>query len=575
MKNKQNKVFIKLAGLALPYKWVYLALFSIGIILIAADLAFAQNSRVLFDLAPQIPKNMVVRITVVFSIIIILQLGLNFIMNWLNSYLNESVVYAMRRNILDKIQHLPIKYFDTNHSSKVMNIFFNQLEATKNFIVFDVQDIIKLPVTFIMIGAYLFTVHYLLGITAFIASILQLVSNATFKKRLADSLEKQVKVTEEVFFTMGETMQGIREVKINQLEEIMDEKMKDSQQKGVLYNVSLTKYRTIRNIIKELPMKIGYVFGISAGMMLMINQKIGPGDLVAFITLLGKMSEPFNGIVRIYSNFQETMTKAKDLFRVMDEPEEIMTEGDEVSRKIETIEFDNVTFAYNDEAGDILKNVSFKIKGGSTVAFVGPSGAGKSTLIKLLYRFYNPQDGMIRINGRNLNEYSIKSIRSSMAVVSQDIFVFDGTIYDNIVLGRRDIKDEDLENALRVSQAHEFISKLPEGLNTKVGERGIRLSQGQKQRIAIARAIIKESKILILDEPTASLDVDTEASFQIAMERHDKEQTRFIIAHRLTTIKNADYIIFIDNGMIAEMGTQQELILLNGRYKNYREKSLV
>jgi len=572
---KNSSTLSNFLKLALPYKWSYIGLFVMGILFISLDLLFAQTSRELFDLAPHIPRNSAQRILITFAVIIATQFILRYLNEWLGYYLNESVVYSMRKHVLVKIQHLPLKYFDENHSSKVNNVFFNQLETTKDFVVSSVQDIIKLPLTFILTGLFLFQVHYLLGIIALLASVLQVVSTRAFKKRLENSLRREAEVDEEIFYTVGETVQGIREIKTNQLEIYMDERLENCRNKGIVNTIRRVKLQTLRDIIKDTPAKIGYILGVGAGIYLMTAGEIGPGDLIAFITLIGKMVEPFNGIVDIYSSFQETMAKAKDLFEVMAEPTENYTEGKSIGDKIESLKFNNVFFAYSGSASDVLSNVCLEIKGGSTIALVGPSGGGKSTLVKLLYRFYEPQRGCISINDAVLCEYSIDSIRRNMSIVSQDIFIFDGNIFDNIVMGRKDITHNDVEEALNVSQAREFIERLPEGLNTKVGERGVKLSQGQKQRIAIARAVIKKSMILILDEPTASLDVDTEAAFQTALDSLDGERIKIIIAHRLTTIKNADYIVFLDNGKIAEQGTQDKLISLNGRFKDYRDKSMI
>jgi len=440
-----------------------------GISLILLDLIFAQNSRELFDLAPNIPLNSAQRILFTFAIIILFQFILRYLHEWLGSYLNESVVYSMRKNVLIKIQHLPLKYFDEHHSSKVNNIFFNQLETTKEFVVRSVQDMIKLPLTFILTGAFLFQVHYLLGIIAVGSSVLQVFSIRVLKKRLDKFMRLEAEIDEEVYYTVGETVQGIREIKTNQLEPYMEKRLENCRKKGILYTIKRVQLQTLRDIIKEVPAKIGYVAGIGAGMYLMATNTIRPGDLVAFITLIGKTVEPFDGIVNIYSSFQETMARAKDLFEVMAEPIEDYVEGKVIDGKIKSLSFNDVSFSYSENTSNILSHIYLDVKGGSTIALIGPSGGGKSTLVKLLYRFYEPNSGHIAINGARLSGYSIDSIRNNMSIVSQDIFIFDGTIRDNITMGRKDIPQSAIDNALSISQAIEFIGKLPDGLDTKVG----------------------------------------------------------------------------------------------------------
>jgi len=306
----------------------------------------------------------------------------------------------------------------------------------------------------------------------------------------------------------------------------------------------------------------------------MIAGHINPGDLIVFITLLNKVAEPFNGITQTYSNFQRSLRSANDLLLLIDEPEENYEIGESVSLPINDIWFDNVSFGYREIP--VLNNVSFKIKGGSTVALVGPSGGGKSTLVKLLYKFYEPTSGEISINNALINSYNITSLRNAMSIVSQDIFIFDGTVRENLVLGREGVSDDDIINALKYSESYDFVMKLPSGLESHLGERGVKLSQGQKQRLSIARSIIKKANIIILDEPTSALDVETEYLFQQNIAAWATGCTKLIIAHRLTTIRDADYVLFLDDGTIVEQGSPYDLIKQeNGKFKEYWEKQFL
>ena len=604
MKNKSTKkksyfaAYYKAAKPALKYKWCYVVLMLIGIILITADLAFAQNSRKLFDLAPNIPQDTAFQIILYFVIIIIVQYVFGFLEGHVFRYFNESVIFAMRRETLKKIQRMNMEFFDNNHSSGVTNILYDQIEVVKDFAVRDIFNLIKLPLSFTLIGVYLFTVHPYLGITAVIASILQPLSNFAFKKSLYKTIEGSRKASRLACYTMDEATRGIREVKINQIEDFFDDRIKESQTMGVKYRLARGKYETFRSILKELPVKAGYIFGLSIGIFLMLSNNINPGDLVAFITLLYKLSEPFNGITQIYSTFQGSLRSANDLLNLMDEEEENYTDGINLTLPIESIKFDGVNFSYtviensnrlvfsNGENKsenpekikhiDVLNNVNFEIKSGSTVALVGPSGSGKSTIIKLLYKFYEPTCGEITINDKPVNSYNINSLRNAMSIVSQDIFIFDGTVYDNLVLGRKNITKADIENALKISESYDFVQKLAEGIHTHLGERGIKLSQGQKQRLSIARSIIKKANVVILDEPTSALDVETEYLFQQNMAKWTKDCTKIIIAHRLTTIRDADYILFLDDGKIVEKGSPYDLIKKeNGKFKDYWEKQFL
>ena len=622
MRKKSHKyksllgAYYKAAKPALKYKWCYVVLTLIGLILVLADLAFAETSRLLFDLAPNIPQNMAVRIIAAFIIIIVTQFIFNFAEEYIHSYFNESVIYAMRRETLGKIQRLKMEFYDNNHTSKITNTFFNQMEIVKDFVVGDIYNMIKLPLSFVIVGIYLFTVHPYLGLTAVFASILQPLSNLAFKKSYFKALDDIRNTDHIVFTTMGEATQGIREVKINQVEDFFDARMKQGQIDGVRHELRKVKYENLRSLLKVLPTKAGYVVGISIGIFLMIDGHINPGDLIAFITLLNRVAEPFDGITQTYSNFQRSLRSANDLLKLIDEPEENYSIGENLTLPVENIKFENVSFAYKtsksmsknpDEDKDwdiinedvpsayidhhlgksneitndiieipVLDNVSFEIKGGSTVALVGPSGGGKSTLIKLLYKFYEPTNGQISINNAPLGSYNITSIRNAMSIVSQDIFIFDGTVRENLVLGREGVTDDDITNALMYSESYDFVMKLPLGLDSYLGERGVKLSQGQKQRLSIARSIIKKANIIILDEPTSALDVETEYSFQQNIAEWAKGCTKLIIAHRLTTIRDADYVLFLDGGQIIEQGSPYELIKQeHGKFKEYWEKQFL
>ena len=271
----KDKTFRSLLSIIKTYKWYYVGAVGSQLLLTAAALYFADTSRRLFDLAPHVPRNSLSHIILVFVFIAVAQLVLTFINNWLRSALNESVVYEMRRNILNHIQRLPLSFHEHNHSSNSVNVMYNELEIAKNFIVFDVQRLIALPISFVFVGIYLLSVHPLLGTIAIAIGPLQMVSNLVLKSRFKQAAEQQNIVTRDVFFTIGETLHGIREVKSNQMEDRVNSRMTEIQQRGVAYNVLLTNISTIRGIVKDLPGHIGYMLGIGVGAALMASGEIG------------------------------------------------------------------------------------------------------------------------------------------------------------------------------------------------------------------------------------------------------------------------------------------------------------
>jgi ABC-type multidrug transport system fused ATPase/permease subunit len=570
----RDPVFRELLGIVRTHRRLYAAAVGSQLALTVLALGFAETSRRLFNLAPHVPAHALTVLLGVILLIAALRLGATFVNNWVSSLLNETVVYEMRRTVLNQLQRLPLAFHEANHSSKASNALYYELEMVKEFVVSDIQKLIALPISFVFVAVYLLTVHPLLGAVAMCIGPLQLLSSLVLKRRFQEAVDLQRKASGDVFFTIGETLQGVREVKANQMEARIDARMAEIQTEGVASNVLLTKVTSWRAMARNVPSEIGYVVGVGLGAVLMARGAIGVGGLIAFITLLDKVSVPFTTVAGIVNNLQQTIAGARHLFTVMGLPVEEQTHGVPLAPHPligPEIAFEDVTFGYTAERRT-LDAVRFRIPAGASLALVGPSGAGKSTLIKLLYRFYAPDSGTIRVDGRPLDSYRLDTVRGAMALVSQEIFLFDGTVADNIAAGRDGATREEIERAARLAQAEPFIRDLPNGYDTHVGERGIKLSHGQRQRLSIARAILRQASILILDEPTSALDVETEASFQRDLGEWADHCTQIIIAHRLSTIRAVDHILFLEDGQVVEYGTPAELLAANGRFARFWER---
>jgi len=537
----------------------------------AVALIFAQAARRLFDLAPHIPAKALAGIIAMIVVATVLRDILTFCDSWVRSRLNESVVYELRRTVLNHIQNLPLDFHENKHSSVSMNIIYRELEIAKDFIVADVQRLISLPISFIIIAVYLVGVNPWLGLIAVGIGPLQLISNLILTGKFNEAMKLQNDVTRAVYHRIGETLHGIREVKANQLEARIDQEMADIQKKGVDYNVMLTQIRSIRGIVRELPNSIGYIAGMAAGASLMAHGDIKAGGLVAFISLLDKTSVPFATLVDAITSLQSSLEGARRLYDVLGTDTEDKTSGIEMPPVPPSIEFDGVSFGYLANS-PVLTDLSFTLPPGASLALVGPSGGGKTTLVKLIYRFYEPKSGVILMDDRPIDDYSLASLRGNMAMVSQDIFLFDATVGENIAVGRPGASAIEIERAARLSQAWEFIEELPNGLDSAIGERGIKLSHGQKQRLSIARAILRNASVLIMDEPTSALDVETEAEFQRDLGQWADGCTKIIIAHRLSTIREVDYVLFLEHGSAVEFGPPSELLSRGGRFADYWER---
>jgi len=296
--------------------------------------------------------------------------------------------------------------------------------------------------------------------------------------------------------------------------------------------------------------------------------RLTTGDLVAFIFYAFNIARSVGGMSRLYSTFNSAAGATERLFGLLDTDPEIQDAPDAkpLTDLRGDIAFDQVTFAYEQEP--VLKDLTLEVEAGETVAFVGPSGAGKSTAISLIPRFYDPQEGRVLIDGHDLRTVTIQSIRSQVAAVSQDVQLFNTTIAENIRYGRLEATDDEVERAARAANAHDFIAALQNGYDAEVGERGVKLSGGQRQRIAIARALLRDAKILLLDEATSSLDSASEALVQEALERLMEGRTTLIIAHRLSTVQDADRILVFDDGRIVQRGTHDELFARDGLYRD-------
>lgn len=570
----RRRGFRQFLNLCLEYKYWYLSVILFQLGGTGASLMLAETSRRLFDGGTNLSRHELY--VLLAGIVGFVALGLicTVFARICNQIVNTNVVFSMRQIVLSKMIDLSLSVHESKHSSHSKSLLFHELEVFKQFIVFDILKLIALPFSFLAVGIYLLNVHPLLGAVAILVGPLQLLSNFVVKQSFKDLVARQQEHGGEVFFHLGETLAGMREIKMNQLENAVIDRFRDICERGIKLWVAIENMQAIRELMRLVPEKLGYVFGIGFGAVLMVNGQIGPGALVAFISLLDRASEPFASITGILNSLQKVSAGTESLLDTLELDSEDKGGEQRLLPIPPVIEFEHVTFAYP-EGPPVLNNVSFRILAGQSMAMVGPSGGGKSTIIKLLYRVYSPQEGSIRINGIPIQEYSLESLRGCLATVTQETYLFDGTVRENIAVGRLQAGDSEIRRAAELSQSLEFIEDLPERFDTRVGERGIRLSQGQKQRIGIARAILRKASILILDEPTSALDVETESLFQQRLADWSGESTKIMIAHRLSTIRNVDVVVFLEKGQVREWGSPGSLIRDGGRFMDYWRKHQV
>jgi len=479
----------------------------------------------------------------------------------------------MRWAVLRKATYLKYSFYEENHIARVYKVFFTDLESVKDLLVSYIPDLVCIPLNFIGIGVYLFMINPLLAIIAIAIGPIQILCNRYKLQEFKDIVKKLNNFDYRYFLMMEETVQGIREIKENMLEEDTLTQFDTLCKKGVELDVKKVRVETSRRLVRNIPQDVAYIVGISIVFFLMFQGKIELGAFVVFTSLLTAVSDSFNKIVNVISKVYEAISNTEDLREIMELEEEDILDGEELTEGPASIEFKNVSFMYAN-GNKILNDISFQVPKGSTVAIVGPSGGGKTTITKLLQRFYKPLDGSILVNDKPIDVYALGKLRQKIAVVPQDLFLYAMSIKDNICIGKLDATLDEVKECAKMADIATFIESLPDQYDTEVGERGVKLSQGQRQRIAIARALIKNASLIILDEATSALDVETENNFQVNFNKLSKNCTKIVIAHRLATVKDADYIAFVDRGKVVEYGTLEELVNLRSRFYEYWNKQI-
>lgn len=497
-------------------------------------------------------------IIVAFSL---LQGALTFVSLYLNGWVGLKITNDVRIDLFEKLMTFDAGYFDKNTSGNIMMRFNEDVEVACNGLVSNLKQFFTRFFSSVSLIIVLFYNSWQLAIIAVLVLFCALFPLTRVRKKIKKINYESVLTNGEVVTHFNESVGGNRVVTSYNLYDYQNERFDDTLHRVFRLGMKMVQRTGTLSPLMHFVVSLGIALVIWVGSYLIISQQITAGNFVSFVAALILLYNPIKGIGNNFNNVQISLMAMERVFELMHLEPKIKDCGNAVELLgiNNNIEYKNVGFEY--VAGKpVLQNICLEIKKGETVAFVGNSGGGKSTLVNLLPRFYDVKSGQICIDGKDIRDFTLQSLRDNIAIVFQDNFLFSGTIRDNILLGNENASEDDINKAVEASFVSDFIKDLPNGLDTNIGERGGLLSGGQKQRIAIARAFIKNAPIVILDEATSALDNKSEAVVQSAIENLMKDRTVLVIAHRLSTVRHADKIVVVNYGKIVETGTHDELI---------------
>lgn len=568
-------------------KWKLILILTFGIVCCGFDLSYplligkiidTMYTQVLTSLDfanPEIDLSAVLNNVILLCILYFISSAFNFTQQWLTASVSEKLTLKLRQDISDKMQKLPISFYDTISKGEIMSRVTNDLDRVADVIQQGFSQLLSDSITVIVSIAIMLYLSPLLTIIALLFIFLGIVAAIiTSNKSLIVAGKKQNTIGKynehvEEYFSgrlVVKLSNGENEA-LKDIENISNELYKHTKDTQFLNYVIIPLFKFMN--------QFGYVIIAIIGAILVIQRKKSLGMVQAFLQYVGMVSDPAGQLAYVFTTFQSAIASAERVFMILDEEEEKeYSEEDLLDKPRGNVIFDGVYFGYKED--DIfMKNISFEALPGDKIAVVGPTGAGKTTLVNLLMRFYRPSKGRILVDGIDIDRFSNRELHSILGMVLQDTWIFEDSVFHNIAYSKESASKEEVIKASKLAHADYFIRTLSNGYKTEIMEDGNNISQGQKQLITIARAVLASPKILILDEATSSIDTRTELEIQKAMDKLMKDRTCFVIAHRLSTILNADKILVMDKGDIIECGTHEELLANHGLYADLYRSQIV
>jgi len=567
------KLLKRVLATAKPFKTLFIQSIVLAIVMTPFSIAqpFVIQQIVDYSII-QNHKESILWLGAIFMFILLINVVMKYYFIFITAKLGQSVIKDLRVKVYNHITNLRLRYFDKTPIGTSTTRTINDIEAINNVFAQGVITIVADMITLIaVIGIMLYTSWRLTAIV-FITMPFMILASYIFKEKVKVSYQKVRTQIANMNAFLQERITGMKIVQILNAEKQEKDAFKKINHSYTSANLDSVFYYSVFFPVVEIVSAVSLALMIWLGARGYLQDKVSFGALVAFPLYLNLLFRPIRFMADKFNTLQMGLVAAERVFKIIDSDDFVQNNGTEVAQSLEGhIVFDHVSFAYDDQTY-VLKDINLTIKAGETLAIVGSTGSGKSTIINILNRFYEIQKGEIRIDHKPLNQYELKSLRKKIAVVLQDVFLFEGSVMENITLRDENITKETVIEAAKSIGAHEFILNLPEGYDFNVSERGNNLSVGQRQLISFVRALVSDPDILILDEATSSIDTESEAVIQYAIEMLIAKRTSIIIAHRLSTIRHADKILVLSNGEVVELGSHDELLQLqDGHYRNLYE----
>lgn len=558
----------RVVGYLRPYPWMALGTMGCAVLGQLASMAFPRITQYVIDdvLVARRPDKLGWAIGGLAAAYLLRDV-LNSVRIRLNNAFEQAVILDLRRQVYGRLLRLPAAWFDRRSSGELMTRVIEDVGSVERLLIDGTEQGVVAVLGVVGVAAFLFVTNPVLAWVALAPLPFLMAGAAWYTTTAGDRYRQRSKASGALNALLMDNLQGVRQVKAFGREEHEDARF--AERAGALRDATLRVMRAWAWYSPGMAFvaALGVVLVLWVGGRHVLEGRMTPGELVGFLLFLGMFYQPISQLHGLNQLAQSARSAGERIFDVLDAVPEPVGDGRPPSawRARGHVEYVDVSAGYDPER-PVLSEVRFEARPGEVIALVGPTGAGKTTLVQLIPRFREPLSGCLRIDGRDIREIPLAELRRQVAVVSQEPFLFDGTLRENVLYGRPDASASELEAALAASECTGFVGRLPEGLDTLVGERGVRLSVGEKQRVSIARALLKDAPILILDEATASVDTATERAIQSALDRLMRDRTSLVIAHRLGTVRGADQILVLNHGRIEERGRHDELVRRDGLY---------